>query len=74
MRVKWELQEPMNHREWGFWVNREGIPQQMNSYDCGLYAVYYGFCFELVQGLDLCSLEWSGDLHALFSGYLSVFC
>jgi hypothetical protein len=27
-----------------------------------------------VQGLDLCSLEWSGVLHVLFSGYLSVFC
>ena len=47
LRVHWGLEEVMDERKWHFWVDRESNPFQTNGWDCGLYAIHFGFCFGL---------------------------
>jgi Ulp1 family protease len=49
LQAHWGLKEHMDPSAWSFWVNREPnmVPRQVNLWDCGFYAIHYGFCFSL---------------------------
>ena len=52
LRVHWGLKAPLDSTQWKFWVNRRSVPTQGNGYDCGLFAIHYGFCFGLQASLS----------------------
>jgi hypothetical protein len=52
LRVHWGLKEQLDPTDWHFLVNQGSIPHQSNGWDCGLYAIHYGFCFGLQASMS----------------------
>ena len=57
LRVHWGLEELLERKEWQFWASRDGLPKQLNGWDCGLYAIHFGFCFGLQASLSDITIE-----------------